>query len=142
MNISCRKARTDTDYKYIAYLFNPKNNQYLNKKKTTATEIKRSIKNRNHYIIVNNKKDIGWFCIGVDGGSGKFGLIIDYPFQNKGYGLKAMNLIEEKFRQEGCKKIEMEVHEKNIPAISAYTNSGYKIKNKLLVMTKNITLEH
>lgn len=137
MNLSYKKAQNIKDYKYISSLFNPHNSLYLNKKKATVGEIKKSLKNRTHFIILNEEK-IGWFCVGIDQEKGKFGLIIDHKFQGRGNGLRAMDFIEKELVKIGCKQVEMEVMKDNKVAISVYKKAGYVVADKMLIMKKEL----
>ena len=110
-------AKTDSDFKFIASLYNnPKNNRYLRTKKTNLKEVKKRITlpNRKMYILVADNKKIGYFNlqIAVNGKEVRFGIIIDKPFQSKGYGKQAMRLIEQEAKRIGVKKISLEVFEK------------------------------
>lgn len=141
--LSCYLAKTNSDFKFIASLYNnPKNNRYLRTKKTNFKEIKKrlALPNRKMYILVTDNKKIGYFNlhIAVSGKKVMFGIIIDKPFQSKGYGRQAMKLIEQEAKKLGVKKISLEVFEKNIRAVRLYKKTGYKRIDRLFMMEKRI----
>lgn len=136
------RAKTNSDCKFIVSLYNnPKNNRYLWTRKTNFKEVKKRIAlpNRKMYILVADNKKIGYFNlqIAVSGTEVKFGIIINKPFQSKGYGRQAMKLIEQEAKRLGVKKISLEVFEKNIRAVRLYKKAGYKQIGRLLMMEKN-----
>lgn len=135
------KAKTEQDFKFIASLFNPKNNKYLIKKRVNIKQLQEwdNSSKKNDYILTDNKK-IGWFSIvQLDNSKeGKFGMIIDKSYQNKGYGQQAMKLIEKEGKKLGIKKFKIQVFENNKAAIKIYKKFGYKEKYSLLAMEKKL----
>ena len=137
------KAKTNSDFKFIASLYNnPKNNRYLRTRKTNFKEVKKriAIPNRKMYILVADNKKIGYFNlqIAVDGKEVRFGIIIDKPFQGWGYGKQAMRLIEKEAKKLGAKRLRLEVYKRNARAIRLYRKSGFKKTGELLEMEKKL----
>jgi len=139
---TCHLAKTDSDFEFIASLFNPKNNQFMITKKTTARRVRQTSKlpGRNHYILAADNKKIGWFNIrkSVDSKDGMFGMIIDKPHQGKGYGRQAMKLIEKEAKRSGIKRLKLEVFVENTRAIKLYKKAGFKVTGRLMAMEKKI----
>ncbi|MBI4812605.1 GNAT family N-acetyltransferase [Candidatus Falkowbacteria bacterium] len=136
------KAKTKKDFKFISSLFNPANNKYLIKKKVAPRQVENAHKNPNvhTFIIVNGQRKIGWFSITQhkEKTYGDFGMIINKPFQSKGYGFKIIPFIEKEAKKIGVKKLKIEVFPENYPAINIYEKSGFKKIVTLIRMEKKI----
>lgn len=65
-------------------------------------------------------------------------MIIDKPYQNRGFGKQALFLIEEKAKKLGLAKLKLTVNAKNLPAIKIYNNADFKKTNSLIKMEKLI----
>ncbi len=92
------------------------------------------------YVLTIGNNKIGWFSIKrLDNlKEGEFGMMIDKPYRNKGYGRQMMKLIEEESKKLGIKKMKLQVFENNKPAIKVYGKSGYKETHRLIAMEKKL----
>lgn len=142
LTMKCYLAKTDGDFKFISSLFNPRNTAYMIRKKTGIEQLKKwsgspviSI-----YVLTIGNKKIGWFSIKRSDNlkEGEFGMMINEPYRNKGYGRQMMKLIEEEAKKLGIKKMKLQVFEDNKPAIKVYKKSGYKETHRLIAMEKKL----
>ncbi|MCG2689742.1 GNAT family N-acetyltransferase, partial [Candidatus Parcubacteria bacterium] len=97
--ITYYKIKDDEDFKFVVSLFKAKNTRYFETKRISEGTLKRlsSSPYRGDYILLLGRKKIGWFNIRMQiqpKSVGVFGIIIDYPYQGKGYGSTAMRIIE------------------------------------------------
>ena len=140
--MECYQAKTNQDFKFISSLFCKENTRYNFTKKISPTQVKKisSSPRRKDFILVASRKKIGWFNIvqSIDLKEAKFGIIIDKPFQAKGYGTEAMKFIEKEVKKMGTKKIRIQVFENNKVAIRVYEKSGYAEKGRLIDMEKGL----
>jgi len=139
--ITCYKAKTNGDMKFISSLFCPKNCKYMRMNKQTPAAVKKSISPlRIHYIIKTGSQNIGWFNLRkpFDSTIGMFGMIIDKPFQGQGFGQEAMKLIKQEAKKIGIKKLLLEVESKNFKAINLYVGFGFKATRRFIEMEKKI----
>ncbi|MFA5076759.1 MAG: GNAT family N-acetyltransferase [Patescibacteria group bacterium] len=135
------QAKTDKDFSYIAALFNPQNNQYMWSKQQTPNQVKQtSGKNRHHYILTLDGKPIGWFNLRwpSDRREALTGMIIDKPYQGKGYGKQAMEFVVAEAKKLRIKKLRLEVFLENKRAINLYQKAGFIITDRLLAMEKKL----
>ncbi len=130
-------AQTKKDFEFIASLFNSQNNAFLIKKNITGQEVMQKHKNNKlikTFILKNSKNQMmGWFTITKFkklNNEASIGMIIDYPYQNKGYGQKTINLIELESKKMGINKLILEVFTDNQRAIHIYRKSGFENENK------------
>lgn len=72
------------------------------------------------------------------GKEAKIGIVIDKPFQGKGYGRQAMKLIEKEAKRLGIKKLMLEVFSQNKRAVNLYKKVGYKETGKMIAMEKKL----
>lgn len=136
------KPKTEKDFKFIASLFNPRNSQFMYTKTNSASRVRQTNTKagRSHYILAVDERKIGWFNIRKASGlnEGIFGMIINKPFQGKGYGRQAIILIEKEAKKLGIKKLKLQVFVENKRAINLYKKSGFKESGRLLDMEKKI----
>jgi len=136
MKLDYYKA-ANKDFKFISSLFKPENTVYYWTKRLTREDIKR-LKRRDNYILTVNKTKIGWFILKKQNDTCEFGIIIDKPFQNKGYGQQTMEIAQKEAKKMRVKRIKILVFEKNIIARRIYTKAGFKETNYLVEMEKKI----
>lgn len=140
--MKCYQAKTNQDFKFISSLFCKKNTRYNFTKKISPAQVKKisSSPRRKDFILIADRKKIGWFNIvqSIDLKEAKFGIIIDKPFQNKGYGTEAMKFINKEMKKMRVKKIRIQVFENNKAAIRVYRKSGYVEKDRLIDMEKRL----
>ncbi|MFA6410158.1 MAG: GNAT family N-acetyltransferase [Candidatus Buchananbacteria bacterium] len=139
--LTYRKAKTDKDFSYIASLFNPKNNRYMWNKKYTPWQVKQTVgKNRIHYIVVSEGKPVGWFNLRWPPNRCEIllGMIIDKPYQGKGYGKKTLEFVSQETKKLGIKKLRLEVFLENKRAINLYKKAGFLPTQKLMAMEKKL----
>ncbi len=135
-------AKTNEDFKFISSLFNLRNTAYMIRKKTSIKQLEKWSDSPmiNIYILTIGNKKIGWFSIKkLDNlKEGEFGMMIDRPYQNKGYGQQTMELIEKEAKKLGIKKMKLQVFENNKPAIKIYKKLKYKETHRLIAMEKKL----
>lgn len=126
------KATTE-DFDYIIGLFNPNNTEFMNNSSITYENL--SFPGRNNFILLADGEKIGWFTLRK---TGEFGMIIDKPYQNRGFGKQALFLIEEEAKKSGLKTLRLTVNVKNFPAIKIYKRANFKETDSLIKMEKLI----
>jgi len=131
-----QRATASKDFAYISSLFNPKNNKYIWPRSQTAKQVEQNCSHtRRYYLLLVDKKRVGWFNIRLsDGKEATIGMIIDKPHQGKGFGKQAMALIKKEAKRLGMKELRLEVFAENKPAVNLYKKSGFKTSAKVLVM--------
>ncbi len=134
---------TDDDYLYVSSLFRPENTEFFQTKEISKNRLKEiSVQpGRSDFILFSDCKKIGWFHITVSANPCDgvvFGIIIDKPFRNKGFGHDAMRLIEDEAFKIGAKKISLKVSECNGSAIKVYEDAGFKQIERQILMEKEI----
>lgn len=94
----------------------------------------------NIYVSTIGNNKIGWFSIKRSENlkEGKFGIMINEPYRNKGYERQMVKLIEEEVKKLGIKKMKLQVFENNKPAIKVYRKFGYKGTHRLIAMEKRL----
>lgn len=136
-----RKAKPE-DYKYLSGLYNKDNTRFLLFKKVSIKQIKKLEENPNRfsYILLVNNKPIGTFNLRKWSLKNEFifGMIIDKPHQGNGYGQQALKLIQREAKRLGCKKLKLEVDERNMPAQWIYKKAGFKETRTLVNMEKEL----
>lgn len=130
------KAQLNKDFEYIAGLFSPINNEFMVGKEKTADDIKNN--GKVNYILETEDKKIGWFNLKQIKDIVIFGMIIDKPFQNKGYGQLTLEIIEKEAKNLGAKKVKLNVFEDNTIARRIYQKAGFKEIRKEVVMEKDL----
>jgi RimJ/RimL family protein N-acetyltransferase len=136
MKINYYRVKEKKDYEFLADLFVPKNYRYIEKEKTSVSEIKK--KKRFDYILTLAKEKIGWFAIISKEDKAEIGIILKKEYQGRGLGLVAMKLIEKEAAKLKYKKIFLKVLIKNKKAKRLYEKSGFKEKYREAVMEKVI----
>lgn len=136
------KAETEKDYKYIASLFCKENNEFLIRKEMSWKDVCREHKkdsNVHTFILEVEGENIGWISLTFKPESKKvmFGMIVDKPFQRKGYGTAALDILEKESKQLGAVGLELDVFEKNDPALAIYRKAGFKEVRKMVRMQKD-----
>ena len=135
------EAKTKEEFGYIASLFSPSNNKFLTIKNVMINDIMEdSSKMRKYYIINHNNINIGCFNMytSKDKTSVKIGMIIDKPYQGKGYGSRTIKAIEKIAQKSGIKRIKLEVLRNNRPAINLFNRVGFKKIIEVVYMEKKI----
>lgn len=80
---------------------------------------------------------IGSILGGFDGRRGLIHhLAVDPSYQEKGYGRKLINSLEENFKRMGVVKISFWVKTNNIGVKDFYTKLGYKKRDDIITMSK------
>jgi len=134
-----KPAEKKQDFEFIADLYN-RNNRYLIHESIRAEDIlqsrKKHKKNRIDYII---GQSYGWLCFIKLNDRLRFILVIDKPYQGKGYGKKAMRFIEKECKRLECKEIECDVFQNNKKAIGLYKQFGYDEVVRVVSMKKSMS---
>lgn len=141
LHMKSREAKKISDYQFISSLFNPSNTKYMLVKNISADEIKDDHSSfKKYFIVSNNKEFIGYYNIFLssDKKSARVALVVNKPFQNKGFGTKIMKTIEKQAKKYGVKKLKLDVMAENIHAINLYNKMGYDQTHKLVFMEKNL----
>ena len=82
----------------------------------------------NVYLVYDEKKAIATFQTKKIGDSLNFQKLATNPaFAGKGVGSFCMETIESMAREQGCKKVSMEVYDKSNHAMSFYEHRGYSV---------------
>ena len=139
----CYKATTKEDYQYIASLFRPENNTFLLKKEMTGEEVEAQHRQHEHvhtFILENDTERIGWVTCTYkpETKRASLGMVIDTPFQGKGYGTEAMNCIEKEAHTLGATKLELDVFIDNVRAVALYKKTGFSPVRTMMRMEKDI----
>ncbi len=112
-------------------------------RKETGNLLPQGVKTPSHYLYVieDNSLAVGVIWMRVDPkaavkGGFIFDLEINQQYRGKGFGKKAMLLIEEKAKEFGLRQIELHVFAKNKVARKLYGGLGYQVTS--LNMTKKL----
>jgi len=82
------------------------------------------------FILLKNKKPIGYISINIHKNIGKINFFaVKKEYQKKHIGSKLFKYVINFAKKKNCKKILLEVWNKNFNAIKIYTNYNFYIKN-------------
>lgn len=124
------------DIQYLLDWFkNLNNRRFMITKTITPEEARKLIKNdanRKCYCIKLNKMPIGYCMLKDIQTNPKIGIMIDEKYQNKGYGKKAISLLEKEAQKLGAVKLGLMVKKRNSKAINFYKKLNYGVTNYIM----------
>lgn len=136
------KATTREDYCFIASLFRDGNNEFLIRKEVSCDDVEKEHMDPNihTFILQEDENKIGWISLVFKPKSKKvsFGMIIDKPYQGKGFGTQSMLILEQEAKHLGATLIELDVYATNERAIDLYQRTGFQETRQMAHMEKRI----
>lgn len=124
------------DIQYLLDWFENQNNRrFMITKTITSQKALKLIKsdvNKKCYCIKLNKTPIGYCMLKDIQTNPKIGIMIDEKYQSKGYGKKAISLLEKEAQKLGATKLGLMVKKRNIKAINFYKKLNYSLTNHIM----------
>lgn len=132
------QAQSEKDFRIASGFYNPMTNKYMGFKKRSPEEMMEFNKNSNwNCFIFKDKEPIGCFVLRQKNKDEvMIGLVVDFKYQNKGYGQKMLECIEIEAKKLGVKRIKLNVFKDNTIARRIYQKAGFKEIRKEIVMEK------
>ena len=111
-------------------------------RKATESLLPQGLNTPNHYIYVVRDGDervgVVWMKANIDQANKHafiYDIAIDEERRGKGYGRKAMELVEEKVKELGLTQMALHVFAKNKVARNLYESLGYEVKSLNMIKT-------
>lgn len=124
---------------FLKWFENPKNTKYMliqNMTKDRALKITKNDEDKKVYCIKLKNNPIGYCMLYNIKTKPELVILIDEPYTGKGYGLKAMQLLEKEAKSLGVSIINLTVNKFNYRAISLYKQLDYK--KEFIIMKKTL----
>ena len=86
-----------------------------------------------HFVAVNGGKVVGWCNVAIQNGTafahcGTLGMGVIAPYRRQGIGYKLLRRTVEAAKKNGLERLELQVYNSNLPAITLYKRFGFHVE--------------
>lgn len=93
---------------------------------------KKDFKDGLFFVALKDNKVIGTIMAGYDGRRGWiYAMVVDPDYQKQGVGSSLLSHAEEKLRERGCLKVNLQIMEDNRDVEQFYRSKGYKVEKRI-----------